>query len=106
MIKRMLCVLSLSVLTACGSHHYRVDGDHMTLILTKPEAKTVVFFCSVDGFVAHPATHLSGRWEVSVPAGEAFSYFYWVDDKLFIPDCPAKETDDFGSENCIYDPQG
>ena len=39
-----------------------------------------------------------------MPAGETFRYFYRVDDTPFVPDCPMKEKDDFGFENCIYDP--
>lgn len=92
-------------LAGCGAHTYRIDGNNMTLILRKPEAKSVVLACSLDGFNPRPARNVAGRWEVTLPADEGFTYFYRVDGVPFVPDCPMKENDDFGSENCIFDPQ-
>ena len=93
------------LLSGCGTHTYRIDGNDMTLILRKPEAKSVELACSLDGFNPRPAQNIAGRWEVTLPAGEGFKYFYRVDGVPFVPDCPMKENDDFGSENCIFDPQ-
>ena len=90
--------------SACISHHYRADGEHTVLTLRYPGAKNVVLFCSFDGFKPRMAKKVSNFWESEVPAGEMFRYFYRVDDTLFVPDCPMKEKDDFGFENCIYAP--
>ena len=105
-MRRLLCAVFLgSLLSGCGTHYYRIDGDDMILILRKPAAKQVVLACSLDGFKSRSAKKVAGRWEVRLPAGEAFNYFYRVDDVLFLPDCPMQEDDDFGSKNCIFDPQ-
>ena len=94
-----------ALLSGCGSHSYRIDGNEMVLALRKPGAKSVVLACSLDGFSPRPARDVAGHWEVTLPAADAFTYFYWVDDVVFLPDCPMKEKDDFGSENCVFDPK-
>ena len=94
-----------SLLAGCGTHYYRIDGSNTTLILRRPGAKRVVLACSLDGFSPRPAKYVDGCWEVTLPANESFKYFYRVDGELFIPDCPMRENDDFGSKTCIYDPQ-
>jgi signal peptidase I len=101
----MLTLFFAAFLAGCGTHYYRVDGSSMTLILRKPEAKSVILACSLDGFNPRPALNIDGRWEVTLPAEEGFTYFYRVDGVPYVPDCPMKEKDDFGSENCIFDPQ-
>jgi hypothetical protein len=100
---RLFFLLAL-ILVSCGGHRHRVDGDDLFLVLIKPDAARVVLYCSLDGFKARSAVNASGVWEVKLPADESFSYFYRVDDRHFLPDCPLKEKDDFGSENCIFDP--
>ena len=97
----MLVFLSFS---ACRSHHFRTEEDHVVLILKSKDARNVVLFCSLDGFKPRAAKNVSGNWESAVQADETFRYFYRVDGTLFVPDCPMKEKDDFGFENCIYDP--
>lgn len=92
-------------LSGCATHYHRIDGNQITLVLRRPAAKQVVLAISLDGFQPRSARHTSGRWEVSLPADETFKYFYRVDGELFLPDCPMKENDDFGSETCIFDPQ-
>ncbi len=105
MTRRIVVSVFLGMLlTGCGTHYYRIDGNDMILILRKPEAQRVELVCSLDGFRPRSANNISGRWEVTLPAGEAFTYVYRVDGVPFLPDCPMKENDDFGSENCIYDP--
>jgi hypothetical protein len=41
---------------------------------------------------------------MTVPKGGEFRYFYLVDGKIHLPDCPYREMDDFGSYNCLYKP--
>ena len=101
----IVLMLFFLTLSACRSHYFRTESDHVVLILKYQEARNVVLFCSLDGFKPRTAKNISGNWESAVQAGEIFKYFYQVDGTLFVPDCPMKEKDDFGSENCIYDPQ-
>lgn len=101
-------VLSLMAgffLSGCAAHVHRIEGNNVTLILKRPQAHRVTLACSLDGFQPRSARRVSGRWEVTLPADQAFTYFFRVDGVLFLPDCPLKEKDDFGSENCIFDPQ-
>jgi hypothetical protein len=102
--KRLPGILFLLSLTACSGHYYLKEGNQVTFFLKRPEAQKVVLYCSMDGFAGHPATRVSGRWEVRLPAERTFTYFYRLDDELYLPDCAARETDDFGSENCVFDP--
>lgn len=105
MKRRLSLVAALGLLlSGCAVHSQRIQGDEIILMLRQPSAKTVVLACSLDGFTLRPAQMVSGRWEVKLPANSAFRYFYKVDGRIFIPDCSMKESDDFGSENCIFDP--
>jgi len=77
----------------------------MEFVLESPEASEVLFASSLDDFRLHPAVRSGrSRWVVTVPADNAFSYFYMVDDRLFLPPCTLREPDDFGNENCIFEP--
>lgn len=104
MKRYIILILLIFTFSACKSHHYRIDGDHMVLTLRYPDANNVVLFCSLDGFKPRPAKKVSNNWESEIPAGKTFKYFYLIDDTPFSPDCPMKEKDDFGFENCIYEP--
>ena len=102
---RGLLIGFLSIcLMACSGHYYRVDKGRMTLVLKKPGATRVLFFCSLDGYAPRSVTNKSGRWLVELPAERSFRYFYRVEDRFFIPDCSLTEKDDFGFTNCIYEP--
>jgi len=105
MKRYIILSLLFFALSACISHRYRIDGDHIILTLRYPDAENVVLFCSIDGFKPRPAKNISNNWESEVPAGESFRYFYRVDETTFVPDCLMKEKDDFGFENCIYTPR-
>lgn len=104
MNRRRPVILFFFLLSACATHNYRVEGDEIVFSLKKPEAKHVELFCSHDGFNPRTAENNLGHWEVRLPVSEGFRYFYFVDDVPFIPDCSMKELDDFGSENCIFEP--
>ena len=77
----------------------------MTLYLEKPQAKDVSLFCSMDDFKSKKLKKQNGVWELTLPAHKPFKYFYRVDGEIFLPSCPLKEKDDFGEENCIFEPQ-
>jgi hypothetical protein len=106
----MKSVLFISItaalaLTACSSHTLRTEGTRTYLFLKIKNARSVMFASSLDRFQRRPAEKISrNTWRVTIPRDIPQSYFYFVDDKVFLPDCRLKETDDFGSQNCIYFP--
>ena len=92
-------------LGGCTTHYYSITGSKIHLYIKKPKAKSVFFASSLDGYELHRAERKdNGIWEVTVPLGDEFSYFYMADGTLLIPPCRYKEKDDFGSENCIFIP--
>ena len=95
----------LVFIAGCTHHDLRTDGDIVILTLEIPSARSVQFASSLDGFELHQAKLMNdSTWEVSVPAGSTFSYFYMVDGEVYVPDCRFSEADGFGSRNCIYMP--
>jgi hypothetical protein len=100
----IILIVLIFAFSACKSHHHRIDGNHLILTLRHPDAKKVVLFCSLDGFEPRDVKKDSYNWVSELPADETFRYFYQVDGKPFVPNCPLREKDDFGLENCIYDP--
>ena len=94
-----LCLL----LSSCATFRYSVVGDQVTLYLKKPHAQSVVLYYSLNGFVEGlELKRQGGSWQVTLPADRPFHYFYKVDGVVFLPSCPARENDDFGSENCVF----
>ena len=105
---RMLVVVSAfltMILAGCAHHEIHRDGQTVILTLRAPQARDVQFASSLDGFLLHPARPLGGStWEVRVPDGSPFRYFYLVDKEVYVPECRFSEADDFGSRDCIYIP--
>ncbi|GAB6192789.1 early set domain-containing protein [Desulfocastanea catecholica] len=97
-------VLFCLVLPSCSSHFYKMNGREVTLYLDTP-AESVEFFCSLNSYAGQALTQRKGVWQVTVPADKPFRYFYKVDGENFLPVCPKTEKDDFGSENCIFEPR-
>ena len=92
-------------LCGCSLHYHDVKDDQVHLYIKESPAGVVYFANSSDGFKLHQAVKIDHTtWEVIVPASREFSYFYIIDNKIFLPDCRFKEIDDFGQENCIYIP--
>ena len=98
-------ILSAMLLSACAVHRQRLEADAVVLVLNQPTAGQVTLHCSLDGFAPRAARKVAAAWEVSLPAHRPFAYFYRVDGNLFLPDCAVREKDDFGSENCLFDPR-
>jgi hypothetical protein len=95
----------LIILAGCAHHDLRTDGDIVILTLEIPSARSIQFASSLDGFELHQAKLIGGSlWEMSLPAGSTFSYFYIVDGEVYVPECRFSESDGFGSRNCIYMP--
>lgn len=93
------------LMAGCATHYYQIEGSTLVLYLDKPNAQQVILACSLDNFKPHEARQVNGLWEVSLPSNNPFRYYYILDGKIFLPSCRMKENDDFGSENCIFDPQ-
>lgn len=102
------CALGLTVilLNSCSLHYYVLDRESgVQLVLRAPGARSVMLASSIDRF-QHRETRKTNRglWVISQPADREFIYFYIIDGKVFVPDCPNREQDDFGAVNCIYQP--
>jgi len=106
MLIRFLSVILLFFHASCAPHHF-IDrqSTSVTLSLKAPKATEVLFVSSLDSFRARPTTKNSGGlWAINTPADREFNYFYIVDDRVYVPDCQYRENDDFGTTNCIYQP--
>ena len=95
----------LVFIAGCAHPDLRTDGDFVILTLEISRARSVQFASSLDGFELHQAKLIGGSiWEMSVPAGSTFGYFYMVDGEVYVPECRFSESDGFESRNCIYMP--
>jgi len=104
-MKKAALVIILVVFAGCGGgHYYRVEQGTVSLYLNGADANRVYFASSLDGYELHKADRIDDTWEVRVPSGNEFTYFYIVDGVVYVPACRMTERDDFGSENCIYVP--
>ena len=102
----LLSIIMLLGMAGSGAHYYSVRGDTVIFYLEKPKARNVYFAHSRDGYKLHRIEAANpGTWEVAMTAESEFSYFYVIDGNVFIPACEFRETDDFGSENCIFVPE-
>jgi len=95
----------LFVAGGCTAHYHVIDNGQVEMYLTAPQAESVVLVISGDPFREVKALRDdSGIWKVTLNRLNEFKYFYLVDGKAYLPDCPFKENDDFGSNNCIFSP--
>ncbi|MBW1636643.1 MAG: hypothetical protein JRC87_07475 [Deltaproteobacteria bacterium] len=102
----IITVLLLASLSGCGSSHYvEYKTDSLLFSLQYPKATSVQFSSSIDNYVLHDTIkNSSGLWQLTVPSHSELKYFYIVDGSVYLPECKLKETDDFGTENCLYQP--
>ena len=95
------CLLALC--SGCANHYYKTQEDGVGIYVKFPEAQQVLFMSSLDGYEKHEAKRIDDKtWEILVRTDSEFRYFYMVDGEPFLPACPLKEKDDFGSENCVF----
>ncbi len=88
-----------------AAHYYSVEYDTVIFYLNLPGAENVYFAHSLDDYIPHRVkAGKDGRREFGMTANSEFSYFYIVDGTVYLPECQFRETDDFGSENCIFVP--
>jgi hypothetical protein len=108
MIKFLMVIsAALMVMSGCvNNYYYQIKDDKLHIFFHEPKAGKVFFLSSLDQFALHETVkNENGLWEISVPSGRSFEYFFIVDGALTIPTCDQKEKDDFGYENCIYMPE-
>jgi hypothetical protein len=103
------CLISvlaaLLLISGCARGFYRVADDRVTFYLDLPAAQQVYFAYSLDEFRLHKVKKTrGGKWAIAVPADIEFRYFFIVDGAVHLPGCDIREADDFGSENCIFEP--
>ena len=106
MIRCLIFVFSaFLMISGCSGRFYRVEDHQVTFYIDLPAAQQVEFAYSLDEFRLHSVQKKRvGTWEISVPADIEFRYFFIVDGALYLPECDIREADDFGYENCIFDP--
>ncbi len=107
-MSRQLILLSglLFLCFGCSTHHYTSKNhESVSLYLRLPDVTHVQFASSMDAYQLHE-TRKNGFdfWQIDTMLTPESSYFYMVDGAVYIPDCRFKETDDFGSKNCLYIP--
>jgi hypothetical protein len=91
--------------TGCATHYQRDEPEAILFYLRAPKAGHVQIAASYNDYALQPAKRLSSKlWITRMPRGIDFSYFYLVDGKFFVPDCPLMEKDDFGQANCLFSP--
>jgi len=107
MNRPVVCMLlAVWVLGGCATPFQKIKGEQVYFYLKDTNSQTVFFASSLDGFQRRPLTrHTKSSWRIGLPADQEFTYFFILDNQPFIPDCPYKEKDDFGFENCIYIPE-
>jgi hypothetical protein len=104
---RFLAALFFCVMACAANPEYTQvrEGEALRMILRAPGVQRVQFACSLDAFLLREVGTQDGvTWEIQLPAGETFRFFYRIDGRAWIPDCPCREPDGFGGEDCVYEP--
>ncbi len=101
-----LALLLSTILSGCASSHFvERNQDTVLFSIRLPDAERVQLASSTDNFALHDIIKTeSGDWQATVGSVQELAYFYVVDGSVYLPDCQLKETDDFGSENCLFQP--
>jgi hypothetical protein len=98
-------IAALLLISGCAGGFHRVEDDQVIFYLDLPDAQQVYFAYSLDEFRLHKVKKKqAGKWEIAVTADMEFRYFFIVDEVVHLPGCDTRETDDFGSQNCIFEP--
>jgi hypothetical protein len=101
----LLIFCTVALMTGCTYHYHDIRADTVTLYLNAPSAGNVAFAASMDNFQVRQARRTGpGTWVVKVPSTVGFEYFYLIDGKPYLPDCKLRVADDFGAQNCVFDP--
>ena len=108
MIRIIFLFFLVMVFTAgCAAEYsYRFIDGEIEMLINKPDTEKLFFLSSLDGFKRHELSkNDKDTWKVMLPADKAFRFFLVADENIFLPDCRFRESDGFGSENCVYIPE-
>jgi hypothetical protein len=101
-----LTVIILLGVSCNAAHYYSVEHNTVIFYLNLSGAKNVYFAHSLDNYIPHRVKAVKdGKWKFAMIANFEFRYFYIIDGSVYLPECQFRETDDFGSENCIFVPK-
>jgi hypothetical protein len=106
-VKQSIVSVVAAVFMAGGgaAHYHVINNGHVEMYLKAPQAQSVVLVVSGDTFQQVQALRdVSGMWKVTLHGLHEFKYFYLLDGKSYLPDCPLRDNDDFGSNNCVFSP--
>lgn len=92
-------------LLSCAQAGFKKNGSELNGFFRIKNADTLSIYVSTDGYEEHKAVRDGGIWRVSFPYAERFTAYMTADGKFFLPACPMKEYDDFGSQLCVYEEQ-
>lgn len=101
-----LLLLSALTTSGCFAQHTVTQMDNeVELYYWLPDARYVFCVTSATDFKRQEAvSDGKGGWLCKIEASAEFSYFFIVDGRNTIPDCTITSRDDFGGDNCIYEP--
>lgn len=95
------------IFSGCSQHWVEKQNGRLGIYLKAEDAVKVEFVSSANQFQPKALfKNEDGEW-VYYPQTEdsVFRYFYLTDGKLMVPECPLQENDDFGSVNCVFEPE-
>lgn len=96
---------AVAVNAGCTRHFLEVREKAVELYLHAPGAREVALLAAAEAVEDIPAEHLGfGLWRARRAGLREFRYSFRVDGKIELPECPLRESDDFGSWNCVFDP--
>lgn len=102
MIPIMATVLATG---GCSTHYHTIRNGQVDVYLDAPQAQSVSLVVAGEIFERVPAARTQlGAWKVTLNRAKEFKYFYLVDGNVYLPDCPLRERDDFGANNCVFLP--
>lgn len=100
-----LLAAAVAMNAGCARHVLEVREKAVVLYLYAPGAREVSLLTSAETVEDIPAEHVGfGLWRARRAGLHEFRYSFRVDGRIELPECPLRESDDFGSWNCVFDP--
>lgn len=91
------------LLSGCAGVAYHRTDTGLNVAFRMKDVKDVSMYASSDGYEEHKAQQIKDKWSVDVPYSDTLRYFITADGRQTLPDCTAKESDDFGGQVCVYE---
>ncbi len=100
-----LLAAAVAMSAGCTRHVLDVREKDVVLYLRAPGAREVSLLVAAETVEEIPAEALGfGLWRARRAGLHEFRYSFRVDGRIELPECPLRESDDFGSWNCVFDP--